>query len=185
MRLTGGGSIFDKIKSDDLIMAFFPCIRFENQILLHFRGDVSQFKNKTIEEKLLYDMELQKELTHNYMLITKLVLVCLKKNIPLIIENPYSTQHYLHTHWALKPQVIDMNRRLRGDNFIKPTQYFFVNCEPKNNFIFEPQVIKELKISNELRTVERSMISKEYANRFIREFILDGTPKEETKLSLF
>lgn len=180
----GGSSIFDKIKSNDLIFAFFPCIRFENQILLHFRGDELHLREKSIKEKLLNDMKLQEELTHNYMLITKLVLVCLEKNIPLIIENPYSTQHYLYTHWALKPKVVDMNRRLRGDHYVKPTQYFFVNCEPKNNFIFEPQVLKKIKKSNEERTVERSMISKEYANRFIREFILEGTPKEELDIHL-
>ena len=31
-------SIFDDFGCDDLIFAFFPCVRFENQILLHFRG---------------------------------------------------------------------------------------------------------------------------------------------------
>ena len=30
-------SIFDDISQDDLIFAFFPCVRFENQIMLHFR----------------------------------------------------------------------------------------------------------------------------------------------------
>ena len=31
-------SIFDDIKQTDMIIAFFPCVRFENQIELHFRG---------------------------------------------------------------------------------------------------------------------------------------------------
>ena len=30
----GEPSMFDKISPDDLIFAFFPCIRFENQIML-------------------------------------------------------------------------------------------------------------------------------------------------------
>lgn len=34
----GKPSIFDDISPDDLIMAFFPCVRFENQIMLWFRG---------------------------------------------------------------------------------------------------------------------------------------------------
>ena len=138
-----------------------------------------------MKDKLLYDMKLQQELTDNYMLITKLVLVCMEKKIPLIIENPYSTQHYLHTHWALKPSIIDENRRLRGDHYVKPTQYWFVNCEPKNNFIFEPRVVHEKwTILHNNNTVQRSMITKEYANRFIREFILDGEPKEEKEIRL-
>ena len=38
-------SIFDNIDKDDIIMAFFPCTRFEQQILLWFRGDAMQKKN--------------------------------------------------------------------------------------------------------------------------------------------
>lgn len=34
---TGNKSIFDEITKDDLVLAFFPCIRFEQQILLWFR----------------------------------------------------------------------------------------------------------------------------------------------------
>ncbi len=37
-------SIFDDISKDDLIIAFFPCIRFENQIELHFRGTCASLK---------------------------------------------------------------------------------------------------------------------------------------------
>lgn len=56
----------------------------------------------------------------------------------------------------------------------KPTQYWFINCEPKNNLIFEPQFIKRpLKREKDLSTVQRSMINPEYANRFIREYILE------------
>ena len=63
----------------------------------------------------------------------------------------------------------------------KPTQYWFINFEPSYNFILEPQVLNELRVSNDMhkfvkdgisRQVMRSMISPDYANRFIREFIL-------------
>ena len=40
----GGDSIFNKISENDTIIAFFPCTRFEVQILLHFRGDSVQQK---------------------------------------------------------------------------------------------------------------------------------------------
>lgn len=95
------------------------------------------------------------------------------KNIPLIIENPYSEQHYLKRYWCIKPKIIDMNRRERGDHFIKPTQYWFINCEPKNNFIFEPLLDVKYKTVDSQSTVGRSMIHPQYANRFIREFIID------------
>ena len=42
-------SIFDKFnKDEDFIIAFFPCVRFEEQILLHFRGEASVQKKKMI-----------------------------------------------------------------------------------------------------------------------------------------
>lgn len=102
-----------------------------------------------------------------------MVIVCIKKQIPLIIENPYSTQHYLIRYWSLRPSIIDNDRTIRGDHFKKPTQYWFINREPSNNFIFEPMVLNTRKSVVETNNIEeRSMISKDYANRFIREFIL-------------
>lgn len=170
----GEKTIFDKFtEGEHTLLAFFPCIRFEAQILLQFRGDASQDKKKTLKEKLAQDLRLHSELSENYELITKLVMVCIDKKIPLIIENPYGEQHYLKRYWCLKPSVIDKNRKLEGDNFKKPTQYWFINCEPKNNLLFEPLKLVEHKTITELNTVERSMINPQYANRFIRTYILD------------
>ncbi len=39
-------SIFNRITNDDLILAFFPCTRFENQIQLSFRGEQYQDRDK-------------------------------------------------------------------------------------------------------------------------------------------
>ena len=171
--MRGGVSIFDDIKSSDQIIAFFPCVRFEAQIIMNFRGDAFGVKDWSIQKKMEYDLKLHEELHHLYCLISKLVIVCDKKNIPLIIENPYSTQHYLTRYWAIKPKLIDMDRRDMGDYYEKPTQYWFINCEPKNNFIFGGVNRKPTKRIKDANTVERSMISPDYANRFIREFILD------------
>lgn len=164
-------TIFDKMEGD-LVFAFFPCIRFEAQIIMGFQGNMRQHKGKSDVFKLEYDLKLGKELAENYELVTKLALLAYDRNFKLIIENPYSTQHYLYRYWCLKPAVIDFNRRDRGDAFEKPTQYWFINCEPSNNFIFEPVAYHPTKKNVECNTVERSMITKDYANRFIREFIL-------------
>ena len=169
-------SIFDNFKKgEDFILAFFPCIRFENQCILMFNGEQLQLKNKSDKYKLEYDMQLHEELHYIYIYICKLALVCIEKEIPLVIENPYSTQHYLTRYWCLKPKLIDDNRTLRGDYYKKPTQYWFINCEPKDNFIFEPMINNEVRVITETHDkVQRSMISKEYANRFIREFLIEG-----------
>lgn len=167
-------SIFDNITEKDMILAFFPCVRFEDQIQMAFRGTQYQLKKCTDEQKLEYDLKLHKELDLMYETITKLAIVCIRKNIPLIIENPYSTTHYLVKYWAIPSKVIDKDRTLRGDYFEKPTQYWFINCEPRYNMILEAYSWNKKKIINNTSSkTERSLISKEYANRFIREFIVE------------
>ncbi len=167
-------SIFDDITEKDTILAFFPCVRFEDQVQMHFRGTAFQQKKWTDEQKLEYDLKLHKELDLMYETITKLAIVCIRKNIPLIIENPHSTTHYLTKYWAIPSKIIDKDRTLRGDYYEKPTQYWFINCEPKHNMILEAYFWNKKKIINDVKSkTERSLISKEYANRFIREFIVD------------
>ena len=176
----GKPSLFDKITKDDLILAFFPCIRFEDQIMLHFRCQCNTQTNWCDEQKLEYTMKLQNELTKLYLLISKMVIVCLRKGLKLVIENPYSAQHYLKQYWCIQPKVIDKDRTKNGDFMKKPTQYFFVNCEPKNNLVFEPIKyvdtikFKELKGNNGVqRKTMRSMMHPQYANRFIRQYLID------------
>lgn len=98
----------------------------------------------------------------------------------MVIENPYMQPHYLTTYWCVKPTIIDKDRTMRGDYYMKPTQYWFVNCEPKNNLVFEPldyvekQVISKVKVKDGISVkTQRSMIHPQYANRFIREFLID------------
>lgn len=169
----GQPSIFDTIDPvNDTILAFFPCIRFEAQITMNFRGEQYGSHKWSMERKLEYDLQLHEELHELYTLITKFALVCLRKGLRCIIENPYATQHYLTRYWALKPALIDKDRSETGDYFEKPTQYFFINREPSNNFVFEGVDIKKKRKIVDLTTVDRSMISPDYANRFIREFVL-------------
>ena len=174
-------SIFDNFtKDNDFILAFFPCIRFEDQIQMCFRGTAYQCKNMNVEQKLEYDLTLHKQLSNLYNLVTKLAIVCIRKGIPLVIENPYSTTHYLVKYWAIPYTILDKNRYENGDYYEKPTQYWFINCKPQRNFIFEPiEYVEKKNIQYQKsedgldRTVLRSMIHPQYANRFIREFILE------------
>lgn len=177
----GKPSIFDKISSDDLILAFFPCTRFEAKVPLWFRGENYSQRNWTLEKKLETSITMQNELTELYVLLCKLVIVCKKKNLRMVIENPYTQPHYLTTYWCLKPDLIDKDRTENGDYFKKPTQYWFINCKPFCNLVFEPidyveqRVITRIK-KQENTTVktERSMIHPQYANRFIRQYLIES-----------
>ena len=170
----GGQSVFERIKSDDLIFAFFPCTRFEEQIQMHFRGTVKQLCGWSEIDKLEYDLDLHEELATLYRLVSKLAIVCLSRNIPLIIENPYSTTHYLVKYWAIPATIIDSDRTRRGDYYKKPTQFWFIGIKPKNNFPIEAigQNQKDKTIENITSKVERSLIHRDYARRFIQEFII-------------
>ena len=55
--------------------------------------------NWTDKQRLEYDLKLHNELHRYYSLISKLAIICMDRNIPLIIENPYSEQHYLRRYW--------------------------------------------------------------------------------------
>ena len=176
----GKPSIFDKISQDDLILAFFPCTRFEAKVPLWFRGENYAQRDWSLERKLETSIVMQNELTELYILLCKLVIVCKKKNLQMVIENPYTQPHYLTMYWCLKPDLIDKDRTENGDYYKKPTQYWFINCEPKNNLVFEPidyverrVITRTKKQENTTVKTERSMIHPQYANRFIRQYLID------------
>ena len=189
----GEKSIFDGINKNDLVFAFFPCTRFEAKIPLSFRGQLTQQKNWTDIQKLEYSMKLHEELHELYMLICKLFIVSLKGGWRMIVENPYTQPHYLTSYFPIAPKLIDKDRTLNGDYYKKPTQFWFVNCEPEQNAVFEPlEYIKTSTISKPdidcnsgNRKTKRSMMHPQYAKRFIKQYVLhvDGSiyTSEENK----
>lgn len=187
----GNPSIFDTISKDDLIIAFFPCIYFSSNNSVHFDGSWTTYKQRGWTELQIneYIIGRSRERQHFYELLLKFFSVCTMKGIRLIVENPYSGLHYLHSNFPYKPKVIDHNRQLRGDYFKKPTQYWFHNCEPTIGYSYtEP---KETKKSHSLSgskgglcNEERSLMSPDYARNFICDFII-GKTQDNTQLSLF
>ena len=179
---TGGAqSVFDSITSDDLILAFFPCTRFEVQIIMGFKGEMFQQKNQSNEKKLEYALKLHEELHENYKLITMLSIVVERKGLRMVFENPYSSQHYLTRYWPIKPSIIDKDRTQNGDYFIKPTQYWFFGFKPYQNLVFEAldyvpkKTIEKLFMNKDSEDYkrERSEIHPQYASRFIRQYLID------------
>ena len=130
---------------------------------------------------------LEKNVSRAYMfgLLYKMCGVALMRGIRIIVENPWAMNTYLKQNVFLKePSVIDMDRTRRGDYYIKPTAYWFFNCEPTNGMSFQKpkerkKSIIHCKPSGEksLCSEERSMISPDYARNFICDFILGKTQK--------
>ena len=135
--------------------------------------------NIAIDKKLEYAIKRHSELNKHYSLITKMAIIALKRGLKMVIENPYTQPHYLTEFWALKPRIIDKDRRQNGDAFKKPTQYWFLNFEPKQNLVFEAldyyetKNIEWMKGSGKDRQRKRSEITPQYASRFIRQYLID------------
>ena len=87
----GWESIFDNMGGSDIIMAFFPCTRFEAMIPLSFRGETPQQKNWNDLKKLQYSMKLHGELHELYEKLCELTVVAERKGLRMVIENPRIT----------------------------------------------------------------------------------------------
>lgn len=172
-------SIFDNIKENDLIFAFFPCIYFASLQQTYYQLDCVNINHLSMKERTRVVIQRLQNRTYLHALLYKLVGIVSEKSIRLIIENPATLPHYLiGTQNFPKPSLVDKNRMLRGDYFKKPTAYWFFNCEPTYGESYqndkEQKIIKKCKggIKAGICSEERSMISSDYARNFICDFIL-------------
>ena len=127
-----------------------------------------------------------------FRLCVKMISIASQRGIRLIMENPWAEQTFLKANFVMPPTIVDNNRMLRGDYRVKPTAYWFVNCEPTNgrSIQFDKQKEKKTHMTSRGSSVaglcseERSMISPDYARNFICDFII-GKKQSFTQLSLF
>lgn len=190
----GKPSVFDDITPDDLIFSFFPCIYFCDNNVLYFSGTHINYKHWGMNKEQVVDkvLERSRERQHFYEVLLKMFGVCVRKNLRLIFENPYSMTHYLHNNFPFQPAFIDKNRRARGDYFKKPTQYFFLNCEPTaGRSVQDDKPHKTIcgltgrSDGSGLCSDTRSMISPDYARNFIHDFVIGKTQEAYTEKTLF
>lgn len=173
-----------------MIMAFFPCIYFTGFTNpRYFTLENNNYKNLSLEQKLEAILERATQRERFYEILIKLVGVCLKREIRLVIENPFSTEHYLYNNFFKAPDIVDSNRMMRGDYFVKPTAYWFFNCEPTYGYSFQNDkeqktIIKAKGGKGGLCSEDRSMISSDYARNFICDFLI-GKDQPFSQISLF
>ena len=169
-------------------MAFFPCIYFcDNSQILHTWGAHQKADTLTATERILARSRKRQQF---YELAVKLLTTAKVRGLRLILENPLGMHSYLRSCFVTQPAVIDKYRNLRGDEFAKPTGYWYINCEPTFGESLRPKqpkrVKKDAKGSNTagICSEERSMISPDYARNFICDFIL-GIEQQHTQPKLF
>lgn len=187
----GKASIFDDITEDDLIVAFYPCIYFSATSQMLFSLNCHNFSGWNDKEKITYILKRSDNRKEFYDRLIKFVGVCLEKNIRLVFENPWNEQTYLKANFIQAPSVIDTNRMLQGDYFVKPTAYWFFNCEPTYGESYQNNKPKKWHMKSKkssqagLCFEERSMISPDYARNFICDFILGKTQECTLQKRLF
>lgn len=132
----GKPSIFDSFHGGDIIFAFFPCIRFSKWMLMHMNGTSHNTEKYTPEGKVRYFMRLERERSDFTQIFCKMVLLAMQRGYGLIVENPDDPNHYLIKYFPILPKIRIDDRTRYGDRFRKPTAFWFINIEPKNNFVF-------------------------------------------------
>lgn len=186
----GGQSVFDSMTPDDLIMAFFPCIYFCENNQLYFTGKHRNFDSLNKKDKINTILKRSQDRAFFYELALKMFAFCDIRGFRLIVENPYASQHFLVGNFPYKAALIDRNRTTRGDYFNKPTQYWFINCEPTFGESYQNARIHKRIASGKpgvhggLCSEDRSLISPDYARNFICDFIL-GKEQIGTQLTIF
>lgn len=175
----GFRSLFDFIHMDDLIMAFFPCIYFNEHNEMYFCGTSYNLRALSPAGKIRAIIDRSDKRQEYYKKVLQLIAVCEVRQLKLVIENPYNAHHYWRFNFPNYPKVIDMNRTLRGDYFKKPTQYIFVGFEPGNGHslakVHKMEYIEDkpsAPVGGQC-SIERSLISPEYAHNFICDYILN------------
>ncbi len=134
------------------------------------------------------------ERSHNreqfFALAVKMISVAMQRGLRLIMENPWNEQTFLKANFVLPPTFVDNNRAARGDYYIKPTAYWFINASPTHGWTEQrDKKTKTICLAKKnpvagMCSEERSMISPDYARNFICDFIL-GKEQIGSQLQLF
>ncbi len=183
----GKPSLFDNIRGGDLIVAFFPCIYFSDMSqILHTWG---AYPSKSRQEATAIILERSRKRQMYYELAVKMLTVADSRGLRLVMENPWGCHSFLQRCFITPPAIIDKDRSLRGDDFVKPTAYWFINCNNSIGYSYQPKPPKRVKKDCKahrggLCSEERSMISPDYARNFICDFIL-GKEQTHTIPTLF
>lgn len=183
---SGAQSLFDMLHPGDLAMAFFPCTYFCENNCMFFCGYSKNQREQTMTDKIADIIDRSDERQRYYKLLLQLCALAETRNFALIIENPFGYNHYLYNNFPYAPAIIDKNRMLSGDYYVKPTQYFFINCEPtqQRSFQLDKKQRYVQKTNPTRKSAFRGKLRSEISPDYARNFILDKILGEVHKYSM-
>lgn len=196
----GETNLFDEICKDDLVFAFFPCIKFTEKSFMNTRCENANMKKYNDLRRLYYTRRSVLEIANFYKTLTTLCEIAVRRGFKMVVENPNSQPHFLNLYFPFKPALSIADRSKYGDYFKKPTNFWFFNFAPQNNVILLPEYPKgrrlnmsggagcernrdkgelvrwfesEHGIKTDLQKA-RSLISPVFARNFIKKFVLES-----------
>lgn len=175
---------------DDLILAFFPCIYFCATSQMAFYWGCTNYRKLNYRQKTEKILQRAKDRELFFSLAVKMLTVAKVRGLRLIMENPWSEQTYLKANFVMPPTIVDMNRMQRGDYFVKPTAYWYINCDATYGRSYQNDKEKKTIMTTKgasragLCSEERSLISPDYARNWICDFVL-GKEQKHTERLLF
>lgn len=163
-------SVLNKIRRDDFIMAFFPCTYFTDQSQLVSRGDNHAMEGWSTERKLNSSVELMWKRAEYYNFFCNLFKYALDVGCKMVVENPYGKCNFLGQYFPIRPAIVMQDRRVFGDAYKKPTQFFFLNCRPALKL--SQTVAADVKRNpvEDSCGFDRSIISPLFAKMFVQNY---------------
>ncbi len=147
--------------------------RFQNT---HKKGVKVEFNSVNIE-KIIYRNQ---ERAKYFEIYLKFCYICKQKQLKCIIENPASggNTNYLVLFSPIEVAWYEKDRSLFGDKFKKPTNYFAINFDMKEEFMMFTPISEKQIIMKKSGCRERSEISSLYAENFYKRFLENKVKKE-------
>jgi hypothetical protein len=194
----GGQSVFDSMSYNDLIIAFFPCIKFcsvMEQIQHEDFYDASQRSRKDFGTEDYYRQKwavlrnYSQERFYFYDLALKMTAVMQIKGLRMIMENPWHPTNFTNHFWFARVSLIDKDRTRRGDFFRKPTAYWFINCEPTHGETYQPtpkELVKTITsgsgVAKTRRKMKETLSKEELDSRYLEHTSQAGLCDEDRSM---
>ena len=163
-------SVLNEIRKDDFIMAFFPCTYFTDQSQLISRGDNYGMKDWSVLKKIRHSEQKMWERAKYYQLFCNLFEYALGVGCKMVVENPYGKCNFLGQYSPIRPAIVIHDRRVFGDFYKKPTQFFFLNCKPASKLLQTVATDVKKNLVEDSRGFDRSIISPLFAKMFVQNY---------------
>lgn len=163
-------SVLNKIRKDDFIMAFFPCTYFTDQSQLVSRGDGYTMKDWSVQEKISRSEQEMWKRARYYQGFCNLFEYAIDAGCKMVVENPYGRCNFLRQYFPIRPAVVIQDRRVFGDAYKKPTQFFFLNCRPASKLSQTVAADIKKNLVEDSWGFNRSIISPLFAKMFVQNY---------------